>query len=87
MTKKTINQNSIYTQELIKTIEPDFSFSNKPINRFKIIGSNGNKNNKLADLKGRINSIEDCNLRKNSKNLVLGDGNIDSPIMLIGENP
>ena len=87
MTKKTINQNSIYTQELIKTIEPDFSFSNKPINRFKIIGSNGNKNNKLADLKGRINSIEDCNLRKNSKNLVLGDGNIHSPIMLIGENP
>tara|TARA_B100000900_G_scaffold244213_1_gene207602 strand:- start:425 stop:1129 length:705 start_codon:yes stop_codon:yes gene_type:complete len=87
MTKKTINQNSIYTQELIKTIEPDFSFSNKPINRFKIIGSNGNKNNKLADLKVRINSIEDCNLRRNSKNLVLGDGNIDSPIMLIGENP
>lgn len=87
MTKKTINQNSIYTQELIKTIEPDFSFSNKPINRFKNIGSNGNKNNKLEDLKGRINSIEDCNLRKNSKNLVLGDGNIDSPIMLIGENP
>ena len=74
MTKKTINQNSIYTQKLIKTIEPDFSFSNNPINRLKIIKHNENKNDKLTDLKKRINSIEDCNLKKNSKNLILGDG-------------
>ena len=87
MTKKTINQNSIYTQKLIKTIEPDFSFSNNPINRFKIIKHNENKNDKLTDLKKRINSIEDCNLKKNSKNLIIGDGNINSPIMLIGEAP
>ena len=87
MTKKTINQNSIYTQKLIKTIEPDFSFSNNPINRFKIIKHNENKNDKLTDLKKRINSIEDCNLKKNSKNLIIGDGNINSPVMLIGEAP
>ena len=87
MTKKTINQNSIYTQKLIKTIEPDFSFSNNPINRLKIIKHNENKNDKLTDLKKRINSIEDCNLKKNSKNLIIGDGNINSPIMLIGEAP
>ena len=35
----------------------------------------------------QINSIEDCNLKNNSKNIVLGDGNINSPIMLIGEAP
>ena len=87
MTKKTINQNSIYTQELIKTIEPDFSFSNNPINRFKIIKHNENKNDKLTNLKKRINSIEDCNLKKNSKNLILGNNEINSPIMLIGETP
>ena len=37
MTKKTLNQNAKYVQELINTIEPDFIFSNKPINRFKIV--------------------------------------------------
>jgi DNA polymerase len=37
MTKKTLNQNGKYVQELINTIEPDFIFSKKPINRFKII--------------------------------------------------
>jgi DNA polymerase len=37
MTKKTLNQNAKYVQELIDTIEPDFIFSNKPINRFKVI--------------------------------------------------
>ena len=38
-------------------------------------------------LKKKINSIEDCNLKSNSKNLILGDGNINSSIMLIGESP
>ena len=31
MTKKTLNQNAKYVQELINTFEPDFIFSNKPI--------------------------------------------------------
>ena len=35
MTKKTLNQNAKYVQELIKIIEPDFIFKNKPLNRFK----------------------------------------------------
>ena len=41
----------------------------------------------LEELKRKINSIEDCNLKDNAKNLVLGDGNINSPVMLIGETP
>ena len=36
MTKKGLNQNGIYVQELINSIEPNFIFSNKPINRFRI---------------------------------------------------
>ena len=36
MTKKTLNQNAKYTEQLIDIIEPDFNFSNKPLNRFKI---------------------------------------------------
>ena len=92
MTKKTLNQNGKYVQELIDTIEPDFIFHNKPINRFKIIEKDHNNNNqnkaqKLSELKKQINSIENCNLKDQSKNLVMGDGDINSSIMLIGEAP
>ncbi len=92
MTKKPLNQNTKYAQELINTIESNFIFNDRPINRFKIIKNNGNnksqdKAEKLLDLKKQINSIENCNLKNNSKNLIMGDGNIDSPIMLIGESP
>ena len=92
MTKKTLNQNAKYTEQLIDHIEPDFNFSNKPLNRFKIeeIDNENNYQNKiekLSKLKKKINSIENCNLKDNSKNLILGDGNIKSPIMIIGETP
>ena len=92
MTKKTLNQNGKYAKELINTIEPDFIFDNKPIDRFKVVSDNAipdniNKSNQLSELTKKINSIENCNLKNNSKNLVLGDGNINSSIMLIGEAP
>ncbi len=95
MTKKGLNQNAKYVQEFIDIIEPNFIFENKPINRFKIVkdsekkvGQNNlDKKTKLQELKRKINSIDDCNLKDNAKNLILGDGNIDSPIMLIGETP
>ena len=92
MTKRALNQNGKYVQELKETIEPDFIFSNKPVNRFKIIenndnNTNNNKANLLSKLKKQINSIENCKLKYNSKNLVMGDGDINSPIMLIGEAP
>ena len=95
MTKKGLNQNAKYVQEFIDIIEPNFIFENKPINRFKIskdsvekvVQNNLNKKTKLQELKRKINSIDDCNLKDNAKNLILGDGNLDSPIMLIGETP
>tara|TARA_B100002019_G_scaffold186242_1_gene160821 strand:+ start:915 stop:1631 length:717 start_codon:yes stop_codon:yes gene_type:complete len=91
MTKKTLNQNAKYVHELITAIEPDFNFSNKPINRLKIIetynDNNSDKSKLLKDLEYQINSIENCNLKDNAKNLVMGDGDINSPIMLIGEAP
>ena len=92
MTKKNLNQNDKYVQELTDSIEPDFIFNNEPINRFEVIehninSSDENKLNQLSGLKEKISSIENCNLKNNSQNLVLGDGNINSPIMLIGEAP
>ena len=92
MIKKVLNQNTKYEQELINSFEPDFSFSDQAINRLNISLNNLSKNNddkikELSNLKNRINSIENCNLKKNSKNLILGSGDINSPIMLIGEAP
>ena len=92
MTKKVINQKGKFDEELINTIEPNFIFKDKPINRFNIV-ENSHDNNQtdklelLEKLKQQINSIENCNLKNNSQNLIFGDGNINSPIMLIGEAP
>ncbi len=92
MTKRALNQNGKYVTQLIKTIEPDFNFDNSPINRFKTIENtnqniNQDKNDLLSNLKKKIYSIENCKLKSNSKNLVMGDGDINSPIMLVGEAP
>ena len=80
-----------YKEKLINSIEPNFVFSKKPINRFTIntlINKNKfNKTEQLNELKKLINSIQNCKLKNNSKNIIFGDGNIDSPIMIIGEAP
>ncbi len=92
MTKKVINQKGILDDELINTIESNFIFKDKPINRFKIVKNSIDQNQTdkselLIKLKNKINSIENCNLKDSSQNLILGDGNINSPVMIIGEAP
>ena len=92
MSKKAVNQNVKYVQELIDIIEPDFNFNSEPINRFKTADDKDNNNNqeknkKILELKNKINSIDNCILQNNSKNILMGDGNVNSPIMLIGEAP
>ncbi len=92
MTKKIINQKNKLDEKLLSEIEPNFIFNKKPINRFKIIKNANDQNvddkdSLLKQLKNQINSIENCNLKENSQNLILGNGNINSPIMLIGEAP
>ena len=92
MTKKTLDQNMSYNEELLSSIEPNFIFSKKPINRFKNQKTENNnkildKRQELNELKKLINSIQNCNLKNNSQNLILGDGNLNSPVMIIGEAP
>ena len=91
MIKRILNQNANYTQNIKDTIESDFIFSKRPINRLQVDENDDtntkNKTEKLSNLKKLISSIKDCNLKNNSKNLVMGDGDINSPIMLIGETP
>ena len=81
-----------YKEKLINSIEADFVFSKNPINRFKINNTNIikndlSKNEQINQLKKQINSIQNCNLKEKSKNFIFGDGNINSPIMIVGEAP
>ena len=92
MSKKVINQNTNYDLELINSIGSNFVFSETPINRLtsaqtvKVV-DNIDKRKELTLLSSEINSIKDCSLKENSQNLVLGDGNINSSIMLVSEAP
>jgi len=96
MSKKVINQNTNYDSELLNSIGSNFIFDENPINRLNSTTNNSKKESSvdeidkeknLNELKLQIDSIHDCNLKNNSKKIVLGDGNINSPIMLIGEAP
>ena len=96
MSKKVINQNTNYDSELLNSFESNFIYDENPINRLKNTAGNIKKDNEvdkinkqqeLNNLKLQINSINDCNLKDNSKKMVLGGGNINSPIMLVGEAP
>ena len=79
--KETLNQ------EFLKSIESEYIFDNAPINRFIKNKENSGINKKLVDLKSKIKSIEDCELKKFAKNMVFSDGNPSSQIMLVGEGP
>ena len=96
MSKKVINQNTNYDFELINSIGSNFIFEENPVNRLNNTANNLKKENDfdeidkekaLNELRLQINSIHDCSLKNNSKKIVLGDGNINSPIMLVGEAP
>ena len=96
MSKKVINQNTNYDSELLNSIGSNFIFDENPINRLKNAAKDPKKESgvnqidkekELNELKLQINSINDCSLKDNSKKIVLGDGNINSPIFLVGEAP
>ena len=92
MTKKPSNHTMSYREQLINSIEPNFIFNKNSLNRFEFKETTNNDQNfdkikQIIHLKKLINSIQNCNLKNNSQNLILGDGNINSPIMIIGEAP
>ncbi len=76
-----------------KLINNKMVYDNKSLNRYKKdINESLSKNSKgklsgLGELKIRINSIKNCELKKNATNLVFSDGNPFSQIMIIGEGP
>jgi len=87
MIKKHINQNDILNFELLNILDYSYIFNNEPIKRIKTKPTLENSLSKLEDLKRKIETIQDCDLKKNASKIVFGDGNIRSPIMIVGEGP
>ena len=57
-----LNQNAKYDQRFLDKVEPKFVFSNKPINRLKIVQENSIQNKtakaeRISALKKKMNSI------------------------------
>ncbi len=76
-----------------KLINNEVIYNNKPINRYKknsTLNKNSESGEKLKELntlKEKINSIRNCDLKKNATNLVFSDGNPFAKMMIIGEGP
>ena len=77
----------ILNEAFLKSIESEYIFDNSTINRLKKNEEKDGIDKKLIDLKEKIKSIEDCELKKFAKNIVFNDGNPKSQIMLVGEGP
>ena len=88
--KKNLNQKLNSLIEYYNLINADFFLSNTPIKRTSkntTIAPGVSKEERLGKLKKKIQMIQNCELKRNAKNLVFGDGNINSKIMIIGEGP
>ncbi len=87
MIKKDINQNDILNSELLNIIDYNYIFNEKPIQRIKTKPTLENSKSRLDSLQMKIEAIENCDLKKNASKIVFADGNIQSPIMIVGEGP
>ena len=87
MTLEDKNQKDILNSELVNSLNIDYVFDNKPINRFKIKPKVEDKSQILNELKEDIKNIDSCALKKNASNLVFSDGDYKSKIMIVGEGP
>ena len=86
--KKNLNQKLINLIEYYNLTNTNLIFSNFPLKRsIKNVEDNSDdtKTFKLIKKKKNIQNIKNCELKKNAKNLVFGDGNINAKIMIVGE--
>ena len=86
--KKNLNQKLINLAEYYNLVNSNLVLENQPLKRMvniKTAFSGKTKLQKLEKLKRDISLIKNCDLKRNAKNLVFGDGNISSKIMIIGE--
>ena len=87
MVVKEKNQNYIMNKDLINSFEIDYIFDNKPIKRYKNKPTIENITSNLKNLKSKILNINNCDLKKNAKQIVFSDGDFNSSVMIVGEGP
>ena len=87
MIVKDKNQNDIMHSDLINSFEIEYIFDNKPIKRFKNKPTIENINSSLENLKSKILNINNCDLKKNAKQIVFSDGDFNRSVMIVGEGP
>ena len=87
MNKKDINPVKLINY--YKLINHNLIYNNKAINRYKKdnFEISVDKAENLDKLKKSILSLNNCDLKRQAKNIVFSDGNPNSKIMLIGEAP
>ena len=81
------NQNNNNFDDLMELFEIDYVYENKPIKRTIDVLNITEKQSLLEILKKKIMNISDCELKKNSSQIVFGDGDPQSSIMIVGEGP
>jgi len=87
---KKINTKVTKLIKYYSLINHNLIYENEAVNRYKINGNlaiKGSKGKQLQELKQSINIIKNCELKKNSANIVFSDGNPNAKIMIIGEGP
>ena len=82
-----MNKKQILNEEFLKSIESKYVFSDKPLKRIKSVDNSENIKLKLENLKKKISLIENCELKKNAKQMVFSEGNFNNKIMIVGEGP
>ena len=84
---KQKNQSDNNFEDDLDLFEIDHVYANEPIKRTINEPNLEDKQSLLEKLKDKILNIADCELKKNSTQIVFGDGDPQSPIMIIGEGP
>ena len=87
MTLSNKNQNDIISSDIINSYDIEYVFNDKPISRIITKPTVENKSKLLENLKEKIINIQNCEFKNNATQMVFGDGNSDSPIMIVGEGP
>ena len=88
--KKNLNQKLINLLEYYNSININLLLDSHPLKRNTSSISatlSGTKIQKLEKIKKNIQNIKNCELKESATNLVFGDGNINSKIMIVGEGP
>ena len=86
---KKINSKTVKSIKFYNLINYNLIYNNKAINRYKkdYFEISGNKAENLMSLKRSIMNLKNCDLKRKATNIVFGDGNPKSKIMLVGEAP